>query len=212
MRKLELHWKILIGMALGVLFGIGANYLGYTNENGTLIFTPEEDGKEIISTVLDVEVKNLSTGKKEVLQVLLQSDSSSDTVKVNYYNMIVVSPGTSGEIDLLKSSDIEKYIFLSLKSPLPDQAVLKPASSLVKDWIKPFGTIFINLLKLIAIPLIIASLVKGVSDLKDISKLSAMGGRTVGLYIFTTLVAVIIGLLIVNIFQPGNSISEETRT
>ncbi len=49
-------------------------------------------------------------------------------------------------------------------------------ASLVGDYIKPFGTIFINLLKLIAIPLILASLIKGVSDLKDISKLSKMGG------------------------------------
>lgn len=82
----------------------------------------------------------------------------------------------------------------------------------VKDWIKPFGTIFINLLKLIAIPLIIASLVKGVSDLKDISKLSKMGGRTVGLYLVTTVVAVTLGLLIVNLVQPGDSIQESTRT
>lgn len=80
-----------------------------------------------------------------------------------------------------------------------------------KDWIKPFGTIFINLLKLIAIPLIIASLIKGVSDLQDISKLSAMGGRTLGIYIMTTVVAVTLGLLIVNLLQPGNSISEDTR-
>ncbi len=79
------------------------------------------------------------------------------------------------------------------------------------DWIKPFGTIFINLLKLIAIPLIIASLIKGVSDLKDISKLSKMGGRTIGLYIFTTIVSVSLGLLIVNIVKPGKKISEETQ-
>ena len=51
------------------------------------------------------------------------------------------------------------------------------AKQLVVDWIKPFGTIFINLLKLIAIPLIIASLIKGVSDLKDISKLSEWEGE-----------------------------------
>ena len=57
---------------------------------------------------------------------------------------------------------------------------------IIVDWIKPFGTIFINLLKLIAVPLILASLIKGISDLKDISKLSKMGGRTIGLYILTT--------------------------
>ncbi len=85
-------------------------------------------------------------------------------------------------------------------------------NKLIHDWIKPFGTIFINLLKLIAVPLILASLIKGISDLKDISKLSTMGFRTIGFYLFTTLIAVSLGLLVVNIIQPGESISEETRT
>jgi Na+/H+-dicarboxylate symporter len=84
--------------------------------------------------------------------------------------------------------------------------------ALVVDWIKPFGTIFINVLKLIAVPLILASLIKGVSDLKDITQLSSMGGRTIGLYLFTTLTAVTIGLSIVNVIKPGNTISDETRT
>lgn len=81
----------------------------------------------------------------------------------------------------------------------------------IGDFIKPFGTIFINLLKLIAIPLILASLIKGVSDLKDISKLSQMGGRTILTYVTTTLIAVTIGLILVNTIQPGKSISVETR-
>jgi len=80
----------------------------------------------------------------------------------------------------------------------------------VRDWIKPIGTIFINLLKLIAIPLIIGSLIKGISDLKDISKFSAIGGRTILIYIMTTVIAVTIGLLIVNVIQPGNNVSQET--
>lgn len=83
---------------------------------------------------------------------------------------------------------------------------------IIVDWVKPFGTIFINLLKLIAVPLILASLIKGISDLKDISKLSKMGGRTIGLYVLTTVLAVSIGLVIVNIIKPGSYISEQTRT
>jgi len=114
MKKLALHWKILIGMVLGVLVGV--------------LFTSFDGGKEII-----------------------------------------------------------------------------------QDWVKPFGKIFINSLKLIAIPLILAALIKGVSDLKDISKLSKMGGRTIGIYITTTVIAVSIGLLLVNVIKPGHSISETTR-
>lgn len=81
----------------------------------------------------------------------------------------------------------------------------------VQDWIKPFGKIFINMLKLIAMPLIIASLIKGVSDLQDIAKLSKMGLRTIVLYIFTTVTAVSLGLVLVNTIRPGTGISETTR-
>jgi len=82
----------------------------------------------------------------------------------------------------------------------------------IQDWIKPFGKIFINSLKLIAVPLILGALIKGVSDLKDISKLSKMGGRTIGIYIATTILAVSIGLLVVNTVAPGKFIDEGTRT
>ena len=80
----------------------------------------------------------------------------------------------------------------------------------VTDWIQPFGTIFIKLLKLIAIPLIMASLIKGISDLQDISKFRNIGLRTIVLYISTTAVAITIGLLIVNTLNPGKGISQET--
>lgn len=113
MKKLELHWKILIGMLLGLIFGVVMTKIG--------------GGKEFVS-----------------------------------------------------------------------------------DWIKPMGTIFVRMLKLIAIPLILASLIKGISDLKDISKFKRIGGRTIVIYIFTTVIAITIGLVIVNIMQPGNGISEET--
>jgi len=81
----------------------------------------------------------------------------------------------------------------------------------VSDWIKPFGNIFINALKLIAVPLILASLIKGISDLKDISKLSKMGFRTIATYIITTVIAVSIGLVLVNVIGPGRTISQDTR-
>ncbi|MFS4456983.1 dicarboxylate/amino acid:cation symporter [Maribacter sp. 2304DJ31-5] len=115
MRKLELHWKILIGMLLGILFGFG----------------------------------------------MTQVDWGKD------------------------------FVF---------------------DWIQPLGTIFVKLLKLIAIPLILASLVKGISDLKDISKFKNIGLRTIGIYMCTTVVAIILGLLLVNVLQPGDGISTETIT
>lgn len=79
------------------------------------------------------------------------------------------------------------------------------------DYIRPFGTIFINLLKLIAVPLVLASLVVGVASLNDTAKLSRMGGKTIAIYMVTTIFAITIGLAVVNIMQPGKTLPEETR-
>ena len=79
------------------------------------------------------------------------------------------------------------------------------------DWIAPFGTIFINLLKLIAVPLILASLITGVASLTDLKELSRIGGKTLGIYLFTTLVALVIGLTIVNVLEPGKTVPPEMR-
>lgn len=131
-KKIPLHWKILLGMAVGVIFSF----------------------------------------------VLLQTPWGSETVSI-----------------MVKGQEQE----------------VTQGALFVRDWIKPFGNMFINALKLIAVPLILASLIKGVSDLKDIAKLSSMGIRTIGIYLGTTVIAVVLGLLVVNVIQPGESISEETR-
>lgn len=83
--------------------------------------------------------------------------------------------------------------------------------SFTADWIAPWGKIFINMLKMIAVPLVLISLINGVAGLKDIAQLSTMGGKTIAIYLITTVVAVTIGLLAVNIIQPGKSFSEEIR-
>ena len=82
---------------------------------------------------------------------------------------------------------------------------------IVVDWVKPFGTIFINMLKMIAVPLIVVSLIVGLADLKDISKLSKLGGRTVFFYLCTTIFAVSLGLVLANVIKPGSYINEESR-
>lgn len=84
-------------------------------------------------------------------------------------------------------------------------------NEIVVDWIKPFGTIFINLLKMIAVPLIVVSLIVGLAELKDISKLSKLGSRTVLFYLCSTIVAVSIGLGLANLIKPGRFINEESR-
>ena len=83
--------------------------------------------------------------------------------------------------------------------------------SFTADWVAPFGIIFINLLKLIAMPLVLASLITGVASLSDLKKLSRIGGKTIGIYVGTTAVAVTIGLISVNMLKPGDKIPEDMK-
>lgn len=79
------------------------------------------------------------------------------------------------------------------------------------DWIKPFGTIFMRMLKMVAVPLVLVSLIQGVGSLADLSALSRMGLKTVGLYMFTTVAAISLGLGLSLAFEPGKALSPQTR-
>ncbi len=80
-----------------------------------------------------------------------------------------------------------------------------------RNWVFPWGDIFLRLLKLIAMPLVLTSLIAGVASLSDFNKLSRMGTKTIGIYIATTAVSVSIGLLVVNTFKPGEKLPAELR-
>lgn len=88
-------------------------------------------------------------------------------------------------------------------------AAVNQLGDFTSDWVTPFGTLFVNLLKLIAMPLVFASLVTGVASLADVKKLSRMGGKTIGIYLLTTVISITIGLLLVNLLEPGKSIPPE---
>jgi Na+/H+-dicarboxylate symporter len=77
-------------------------------------------------------------------------------------------------------------------------------------WIKPWGVIFVNLLKLIAVPLVFASLIKGVASLSDISRLSRIGGKTIAIYLVSTVISVSIGLFLVNMVNPGANFDKDS--
>lgn len=84
-------------------------------------------------------------------------------------------------------------------------------SSFTLDFIKPFGTIFIRALKMVAVPLVLASLIIGVANIGDISKLSRMGGKTLMIFVLTTIISITIGLSLVAVMKPGEKLPEETR-
>ena len=83
--------------------------------------------------------------------------------------------------------------------------------SFTSDWIAPFGTIFMSLLKLIAVPLVLSSLITGVASLSNLQKLSRIGGKTIAIYVSTTAVAVTIGLISVNVLQPGDKVPDQMK-
>ena len=82
----------------------------------------------------------------------------------------------------------------------------------VRDWVAPFGAIFMRLLKLIAVPLVLVSLVLGVVSLKDIRNMSRIGLKTILIYVCTTIIAVSIGLVTVNLIKPGQLFPKDKQT
>lgn len=114
---------------------------------------------------------------------------------------------------MIKKISLPLQIMISMVLGVLAGIILKHfgLSSFAKDWIAPFGVMFINLLKMIAVPLIIVSIIVGLADLKDVSKLSFLGKKTLLLYLFTTVMSVSIGLALVNIIKPGLFVAEGSR-
>tara|TARA_Y100000768_G_scaffold165821_1_gene124161 strand:+ start:979 stop:2268 length:1290 start_codon:yes stop_codon:yes gene_type:complete len=88
-------------------------------------------------------------------------------------------------------------------------SVFSGIGSIITDWVMPFGTIFVKMLKLVAVPLIFVSLVSGISNLRDTAKLSRIGGKTFGIYILTTVTAITVALMLANLLEPGEYFPEE---
>ena len=79
------------------------------------------------------------------------------------------------------------------------------------NWIDPFGMIFIKCLKFIAVPLVIFSIISGISGMKDINSLGRIGAKTIFAYLITTVLAVGVGIFLVNFIKPGEMLDEEKR-
>jgi Na+/H+-dicarboxylate symporter len=90
-------------------------------------------------------------------------------------------------------------------------AAVQGWGAFTRDWVSPFGTVFLNALKLIAVPLVLASLITGVASLSDLRKLSRIGGKTIAIYMATTVVAIVIGLAAVNLARPGRFVPAAMR-
>ncbi|RAV28676.1 dicarboxylate/amino acid:cation symporter [Sinomicrobium soli] len=191
--KIALHWQIVIGMVLGVVFGLVMANVGKP----------------------DAEIKNRAAGYNRTLtEITAENQELAEQLETLDERF---AQGQAGAMNYLVEKEqlrqqVEKNEerISAAREALRELPVDPWGKTFIEKWVYPLGELFINLLKLIAIPLIIASLIKGIADLKDISKLSSIGIRTMLLYIMTTVFAITIGLGVANMIQPGSGISEET--
>lgn len=80
----------------------------------------------------------------------------------------------------------------------------------VETYLQPIGTIFLNMIKMIVVPIIISTLIIGVAGTGDIKQLGKLGGKTLLYFEIVTTIAIIVGLLSANIFKPGEGVDMST--
>lgn len=110
----------------------------------------------------------------------------------------------------MKKFSLTTKIFIGLALGIIVGLFLQPVPDIASNYIKPFGTLFLNMIKLIIVPLVFSSLIVGTCSLDDVRKLGRIGGKTVAYYMFTTAFAVTIGLIMANIFNVGAGFSIPT--
>ncbi len=107
----------------------------------------------------------------------------------------------------MKSISLSTKILIGLILGIFAGLALAGSTDFIKTWITPFGTIFLNLIKMVIVPLVFASLLVGAASVGDVKKLGRMGGKTIGYYLITTACAVTLGLILGNLLNPGLGLS-----
>ncbi len=182
--KLKLYNQIILGLVLGAIFG-GIFHI----DKNKLELSYAKDG-QIKSEVVKFDIVEFIVGsEKEIL-----NDQNKIIQKFNQLN----------------PSEKQKLLLVTRDKSFSNiQEIKKPGT--IATQIKPIGTIFINLLNMIAIPLVLASLIVGVASLGNLKKLARIGGKTISLYLLTTAIAISIGLILGNLIQPGKQLNTQTR-
>ena len=208
MRKLALHWKIIIALLVGIIWSMVAGGFFGGMQAGTIdgpfetieAFNEESgDSQSYFLVTIDYSQENLSKVKF--------FDSNKKVIGVLESSWVGNNPlSKKAHFKLPQKTDKHAQVMYAYKG-----SFLNSLTSFTSDWVNPFGTIFIRLLKFIAIPLVLFSIIAGVSSLSDISKLGRMGGKTLGIYLITTVFAVTIGLVLVNLIKPGELMGERER-
>jgi len=189
-KKIPLHLQIFIALIAGSLFGII-----FSVNKSALDLIYKSDGKKIEISLEDWD-KIQFLKENEVIKVF-STDEQLSIIK--YFKTLK----DKEEIMLRYIKDNEQLSYQNILF------LEKPQT--IATLIKPIGDLFIRLLRFLAIPIVIASLIVGAASFKDAKKLGRVGGKTFGIYVLTTAVAIIIGLTIANVVQPGNMIDSDSK-
>ncbi|MCZ6775213.1 MAG: dicarboxylate/amino acid:cation symporter [Ignavibacteria bacterium] len=194
--KLQLHTKILLALVLGAIFGVIFNVSKYKLEISYLD-SHNEIQNEVLQHWESIEFEDFEThqimatfGPEDQLKILPYFKKLSKREKKNIAVLVSFSAASPRRFESVRS--IEKVKTISVA-------------------IKPIGDVFIRLLMFVAIPLVIATLIVGAASLGNLKKIGRIGARTLSIYLFTTVVAITIGLVLVNFIQPGTRVGAEAR-
>ncbi|HMU42191.1 MAG TPA: dicarboxylate/amino acid:cation symporter [Ignavibacteriaceae bacterium] len=195
----KLHNQIIAALILGAVFGS--------------IFNIKKD----VLVVEYIKDKKVVSEKIEKWQnFILINPSSADTILFDSRQQLLIINSSRKISESNQKSEAVVSSFISDQKLIPSKHFSNITSigkeTTIPSDIKWIGDIFIRLLNMIAVPLVLASLVVGAASLGDIKKFARIGGKTISLYIFTTALAISIGLILANVIQPGMRMPADTKT
>lgn len=188
MKKIPIHWQIILGLVLGAIFG------GFFPVNKTGVHISYEESAETIDTWL--------AAKLVLLDSTLDFADGDQRGLIKSFRSLSFTERQQATLKLtVREGEVREYNNIA--------KISKPGNFVI-DYVKPLGTLFLNLLKMIAIPLVLGTLIVGAASLGDLGRMARMGGKTIIFYIATTGIAITIGLVMANVIQPGGAIPQET--
>lgn len=189
--KIKIHNQILLGLILGAIFGS--------------IFHMSPSDIEVVSKAGIEKVKGFSEVKFLLGDSVLSSFDSNSQLAIIKYSKSFTDKKLKEQVKVkITTFDNQEKVFTEVRE------ITK--SKTLGALIKPVGDIFVRLLNMIAVPLVFASLLVGAASLSDLKNVARIGGKTVLLFMSTTVITITTGLLFANIFQPGNFMPPETKT
>ena len=188
--KIKLHTQIVIALILGAVFGS--------------IFHIDQNKLSINTNSEEIIIQNWSSVTFTKKDSVIKTYESKDQLSIiKYFNSLRIKKAAEDIVIKIKYPSGQEQIIEKVK----EVSKVKTIGVLLK----PVGDIFIRLLTMIAVPLVLASLIAGAASLSDLKHIAKIGGKTIGFYALTAVIAISIGLFFANVIQPGKFMPEESK-